>query len=547
MDVGFNLRFLSKLISSSFLLLFASNYAEQHPAKCLALKSSLNLENTTILDVEYVLGRTTVNTPGACLGDKQHVSSPLCRVQFSTQTSPTSAIRAEAWLPDEWYGRFLGIGNAGLDGCILYNELNYGSSMHFATVGSNNGHDGYTGLPFLGNPEVLNDFAFRSIHAEAVIGKQIVETYYGKSHTKAYYLGCATGGRQGTLSALRYPEDFDGILAGSPATDFNRLLHWMGMVARAIGAPNAAEAPAPEFIPPSLWRVVAEEVLAQCDTLDGVHDGIITEPDGCDFRPEALACDGGRTERCLTPPQVEALHKIYAPLYDNGELVYPRFDPGSERGFGGIILFTGNFPYITQDWLKYAVLNVTDFDFTTYGLAEGRLMDAINPGGIATFDGDMSAFRDRGGKFLTYHGRADPVRTALFPSARLSPFRTVSAKKIDLLSQGIPSGNSKRMYSLLAQTLGTPSLDAFYRLFLVPGMATCDSGLFGAAYKFGQLGYTNARNASSHNVLLALVDWVEGDVAPESIIGTSENWEEREHCRYPMRSVWDGERFGCQR
>ncbi|KAJ6502270.1 tannase and feruloyl esterase [Mycena sanguinolenta] len=518
MDFGFNLRFLSKLISNSFPLLFASSHAE-HQAKCLALKSSLNLENTTILDVAYVLGRTTMNNQGSCF-DKAHVSSPLCRVQFSTQTSATSAIRAEAWLPDEWHGRFLGLGNGGLGGCIFYNELDYGSSMHFATVGSNNGHDGYTGLPFLGHPEVLNDFAFRSIHAEAVIGKQIVEAYYGKPHTKAYYLGCSTGGRQGTQAALQYPEDFDGILAGAPATDFNRLLHWMGMTARAIGAPNPPAAPAPEFIPPELWRVVAEEVLAQCDTLDGVRDEIITEPDACDFRPEALACGGGSNERCLTPPQVEALHKIYAPLCDNGELVYPRSDPGSEGAHLGGITFSGDFPNITQDWLKYAVLNVTEFDFTTYGPAEGRLMDAINPGGIATFDGDMSAFRDRGGKFLTYHGRADPV---------------------------IPSSNSKRMYSLLAHTLGTPSLDVFYRLFLVPGMAHCTGGLSGAAYKFGQLGATNAHNASSHNALLALVDWVEGGVGPENIIGTSVDGKEREHCRYPMRSVWDGEKFGCER
>ncbi|KAF7363672.1 Carboxylic ester hydrolase [Mycena sanguinolenta] len=504
-----------------FPLLFASNYADpENQAKCLALKSSLNLDNTTILDVAYVLGGTTVNTTGPCV-DEARVSVPLCRVQFSTQTSPTSAIRAEAWLPDEWHGRFLGLGNGGLGGCIFYNDLEYGSSMHFATVGSNNGHDGYTGLPFLGNPEIVNDFAFRSIHTEAVIGKQIVEAYYEKPHSKAYYLGCSTGGRQGTQTALRYPEDFDGILAGAPATDFNHLLHWMGMTARAIGAPNPPTH-APEFIPPNLWRVVAEEVLVQCDALDGVRDRIITEPDACNFRPEALACDGGSTEGCLMPPQVEALHKIYAPLSDNGELLYPRSDPGSEGVHLGGMTFIGDFPSITEDWLKYAVLNVTDYNSTTYGPAEGRLMDAVNPGGIATFEGNMSAFRDRGGKFLTYHGRADPI---------------------------IASGNSKRMYTLLTDTLGTPSLDAFYRLFLVPGMAHCVGGPPGAdaAYKFGQLGGMNARNESSHNALLALVDWVEGGMEPENIIGTTEDGKERVHCRYPMRSVWDGEGFGCDK
>jgi feruloyl esterase len=105
----------------------------------------------------------------------------------------------------------------------------------------------------------------------------------------------------------------------------------------------------------------------------------------------------------------------------------------------------------------------------------------------------------------------------------------------------IPSGNSKRLYDLVARTLRTPSLDAFYRLFLVPGMGHCEGGP-GAADIGQQLGGTNA---SSHNLLLALVDWVEGGGAPETIVGTAEDGAERVHCRYPMRSVWDGEEFGC--
>ncbi|KAJ7755290.1 tannase and feruloyl esterase [Mycena maculata] len=480
----------------------------------MALKSSLNLENTTVLDIAYVAAGATVKPHGTCV-PKAHVSTPLCRVQFSTQTSATSAMRAEAWLPDEWYGRFLGLGNGGLGGCISYRELDYGTSMHFATVGTNNGHDGDEGRAFLGNEEVLNDFAYRSIHVEAIIGKQIVETYYGQPHDKAYYLGCSTGGRQGTQTALKYPEDFDGILAGAPATDFNHLLHWSGMMARAIGAPEGTSSPA--FIPPELWKLVAAEVLAQCDGLDGVRDGIITEPDACPFRPEALLCHDQGSGKCLTLAQVEALRTIYAPLYGDGELLYPRFDPGSEGIYIGGARFSGEFSHYPKDWLRYAVLNVTDYDFSQYGPAAGRAMEEVNPGGIATFDGDLSAFRDRGGKFLTYHGRIDPL---------------------------IPSGNSKRVYDLVARTLRTASLDAFYRLIMVPGMGHCAGGP-GAA-SFGQREGTNARNVSSHNALLALVDWVEGGVAPEAITGTADDGTERVHCRYPIRSVWDGEKFGCE-
>ncbi|KAJ7695354.1 tannase and feruloyl esterase [Mycena rosella] len=512
---GFNLNFLSKLLTTGVSLLATWNPSEQH-AKCLSLKSSLALDNTTILDVSYVSAGTTVRpygTPHESCMKKAHISAPLCRVQFSTATSATSAVRGEAWLPDEWYGRFLGLGNGGLDGCMYYNELDYGSALHFATVGTNNGHDGRVGHPFLGNEEVLNDFAFRSIHIEAVIGKQIVAEYYGRPHAKAYYIGCSTGGRQGTQTALKYPEDFDGIIAGAPATDFNRLLHWAGTLSRYVGAPNINSAPT--FITPELWKFVAQEILNQCDGIDGVVDGIITEPDACEFRPEELLCDGNGNSKCLTRLQVEALRKIYSPLYGNGELIYPRFDPGSE----GIspLLFAGKFPLSTTDWLKYAVLNTSDFDFSEYGPQHGRLMDDINPGGIATFDGDFSAFRDRGGKFLTYHGRGDPL---------------------------IPSGNSKRVYDLVARTLGPASLDAFYRLFLVPGMGHCKDGP-GAA-RFGQLGGQNAVNASAHNVLLALVDWVEGGMAPDTIIGTAEDGATRVHCRYPQRSIWDGGAYVCE-
>jgi feruloyl esterase len=222
--------------------------------------------------------------------------------------------------------------------------LNYGASMHFATVGSNNGHDGNSGSVFLGHPEVINDFAFRAIHVEAVIGKQIAEAYYGRPHSKAYYLGCSTGGRQGTQAALKFPTDFDGIVAGAPATDFNHLLHWTNMLAKYIGAPNPLSSPA--YIRPRLWKTVAAEVMHQCDALDGVLDGIITEPDECDFRPEALLCRGDTAlDACLTVPQVEALRKIYSPLYGNGnQLLYPRYDPGAEGRPPSIAFFNGEFP-----------------------------------------------------------------------------------------------------------------------------------------------------------------------------------------------------------
>ncbi|KAG6845487.1 hypothetical protein H0H87_008384 [Tephrocybe sp. NHM501043] len=432
-------------------------------------------------------------------------------------TSPKARpVHAEAWLPDVWYGRFLALGNGGLGGCVDYSNLDYGSSLHFAAVASDNGHDGSDGSQLLNHPEVLNDFAFRAIHVEAVIGKQIVKAYYGRAHHKSYYLGCSTGGRQGTQAALKFPEDFDGIVAGSPATNWNNLQGWGAMLGRFVGAPDPTGKP--NFIPVALWNTIAAEVLRQCDGLDGVEDGIITEPDACDFRPEAIECTTGQTTNCLTKAQVDVLHKIYRPLFGrDGELIYSRFDPGTEADGNSQPIFSGSILSFPSGWFRFAVLNDTNYDFTNFSLDTIALADSINPGGIATFSGDLTAFEARGGKFLTYHGRRDQL---------------------------IASGNSKRMYDLISEALAMPSLDAFYRLFLIPGMNHCSGGP--GATAFGQGGIaSNVMNTSSHNVLLAMVDWVEGGAAPDVIVGTGRVGQTRVHCRYPQRSVWDGNSFVC--
>jgi len=220
---------------------------------------------------------------------------------------------------------------------IDYSSLDYGSTLHFASVASNNGHDGNygEGRVFLNNPEVIYDFAFRAIHVEAVIGKQIVEGYYGIPHEKSYFLSCSTGGRQGMQSALKFPEDFDGILAGAPAINFNHLTGAFLMWASFVGNLDPEGSSSEYFISPELWETVSTEILRQCDGLDGIEDGMITEPEHCNFRPEALLCDSDVLAQispiCATPKQVEALRKIYRPLIGKqGELIYPRFDPSAE-------------------------------------------------------------------------------------------------------------------------------------------------------------------------------------------------------------------------
>ncbi|KAJ7695365.1 tannase and feruloyl esterase-domain-containing protein [Mycena rosella] len=415
--------------------------------------------------------------------------------KFSTATSATSSVRGD---PDEWYGRFLGVGNGALGGCRHIMQR-----FHFATVGSSNGHDGNTGPAFLGNEEVLNEFAFRSIHVEAVIGKRIVAQYYGRPHVKSYYIGCSTGGRQGTQTALKYPENFDVIMAGAPATDWNHLVHWGGTLSCYVGAPDPDSSPA--FIAPDLWNVRRSWTSAIG----------LTVPDACEFRPETLMCSGDEKDQCLIRPQTAALHKIYSPLYLDGKLIYPRFYPGAE-GISSALFSRQLSAYTAVHiyWLKYAVLARSELDFNEYGPQYKRLMDEVNPGGIPT----------------TCPRSTTPTTAALIRHVKLIIL--------------IASGNSKRVYDLVAGTLGPASIDALYRLFLVPRMGHCEDGP-GAA-RFGQLGGQSAVNARTNNVLLALVDWVEGGVALDTIIGTATDGATRLHCRYPQRIVWDDSGLGCE-
>lgn len=225
-------------------------------------------------------------------------------------------------------------------------NIDYGTTLHFATIGSDNGHDGNTGVPFFNHPEVINDFAYRAIHTEAVIGKQIANAYYGTKHSQSYFLGCSTGGRQALQSALLYPEDFDGILGGSAASDFNHFYGWRGQLGTYTGPSD----PNSSFIPQSVWQnVVAVGILNQCDGLDGRMDRIITEPDDCHFNPELLLCATDATDGCLTRLQVDALRKIYSPLYGtDGQLLYPRYDPGAEGGSTFWEYFDGEFYKYTK-------------------------------------------------------------------------------------------------------------------------------------------------------------------------------------------------------
>lgn len=445
---------------------------------------------------------------------------------MNVTTSNASNIILEAWLPspDTWNGRFLSTGNGGLAGCIQYGDVAYGTSYKFATVGANNGHNGTRGTPFLNAPEVVEDFAYRSVHTGVVVGKQLTEQFYSSPINKSYYLGCSTGGRQGMKSAQNFPEDFDGIVAGAPAFDFLHLMDWSGWLSSIAGYDNTSAS----FIPASLWRTINAEVVRQCDPLDGATDGIIEDPDTCVPKLETLLCAPGtsNTSACLNSGQYDRAIKTFTPLYNaSGELIYPRLQPGAHAAAIPFYFLGQPFAY-TSDWYKYVTYSDPNWDARTLGQEDFTYLDSLDVPvlyNISTWNGNLAPFSSRGGKIITYHGMQDPL---------------------------ITSDNSGRYYSHLSSTMALPpdQIDAFYRYFRVGGMGHCSGGP--GAWDIGQR-YTGRAAGTSNpqnNVLEAIVAWVEQGMAPDYMEGFK--WINdtvsrgksfaRRHCRYPRRNVYVG-------
>ncbi|KAL6719478.1 hypothetical protein ACLMJK_003718 [Lecanora helva] len=486
-------------------------------SRCLSFAPEAYVFNSSRHILEYITAGTNVQIPDndpTCMRPNQSVAVDFCRVGLSIPTSSRSSISFELWLPEGWSGRFLATGNGGIDGCIKYEDLAYGAQYKFATVGTNNGHNGTTGIDFYKNPAVLTDYAWRSLHTSVDIGKRLVDLIYAKPHDKSYYIGCSLGGRQGVKAAEMFPDDFDGIVAGCPALDFNNLQSWRGHFFPITGPPNAST-----FIPAKAWKgFVHDEVLKQCDGIDGAIDGIIEDPNLCDFDPEKLLCTKDNTTNCLTAPQVNTVRQIFSPYYfSDGSLIYPAMQPGSEI-MAVEKLYAGKpFSYSEAIYTPtYTTAHLTTHD--------ASVAFALNPSNIRTWPSTLLPYQRTGGKLLLYHGGQD---------------------------NQITSYNTERFYTHLSLGMNATSddLDEFLRFFRVPGMFHCQQGP--GAWVFGQGGNAAAEGVgfdAGRNVLAAVVKWVEEGQAPESIVGTKFVNDSvgmgveyvHRHCKFPARSTYLG-------
>jgi len=460
--------------------------------------TSLKLPDTTITAAAVIqegpFAPPAPPVPGGRAGAPLPVPS-FCRVQLTV--SPQ--IHIEVWMPASgWNGKFEGVGGGGYAGVISYPALATALRAGYATASTDTGHQGNTPEFALGHPELVVDFGYRAIHEMTVKGKQITEAFYGRAPQQSYFVGCSTGGRQGLSEAQRYPEDYNGIVAGAPAID------WTHLNASGVWVALSTLKDADSYIPPSKLPAINDASLAACDLSDGIMDGLVADPRACRFDPMTLVCKEGDAASCLTPKQAAALTKIYeGAKAPNGRIVYPGRLPGVERGWGNFTTGQAAGASILYNYgtgyMKYFVFANPEWDYRTWDFTKDLQTlesDQKNRSAMDTWNPDLKRFRDRGGKLILYHGWGDDA---------ISPLNTINYFKmvVDKTTGGPKTADASAPEDAAFQQ-GARKTGDFMRLFMVPGMNHCGGG----------------PGPNTFDAVTALSNWVEQKQAPDLLLGS---------------------------
>ena len=244
-----------------------------------------------------------LQNPGNPAAAAAQMLPSYCRVAASLKPTSDSDIKMEVWLPTSaaWNGKFEAVGGGGWAGVISYPAMATALQDGYATSSTDTGHEARNADFAVGHPEKVIDFSHRAVHEMTVRAKAIMTAYYGRGPRLSYWNGCSTGGRQGLMEAQRYPEDFDGIIAGAPASNYTHLCAWRLALEAAVLKDSA------RVVPSAKTALLNRAVLAACDSLDGIKDGLLTDPRKCHFDPSTILCRGGDADNCLTAPQLEAV------------------------------------------------------------------------------------------------------------------------------------------------------------------------------------------------------------------------------------------------
>ncbi len=420
----------------------------------------------------------------------------FCSVSATLKPTSDSDIQIEVWLPtSNWNGKFLAIGSGGWGGSINYDGMADALRRGYATSSTNDGHSSPGASFVVGHPEKFIDFAYRAEHEMTVEAKQLIKEFYGREARYAYWNGCSGGGREGLLQAYRYPDEFDGIIAGDPANvRRNAWALWLAV--------QTFKDPA-DYIQPDKYPMIHRAVLDACDANDGLKDGLIESPETCHVDFKKLECKSADGFDCLTPRQVQTAQTMISPATTaSGKVLFPRLEPGTELRWAR--LAGGPQPAdLFLDQFRYVVYHDPNWDWRTFDLERDAAMANAANKDVDDLDPHLASFAKHGGKLLLYHGWAD---------------------------QQVAPGSTVEFYQSAAALSGDPAQASnWIRLFMAPGMAHCSGG----------------EGPDTFDTISAIEHWAEQGQAPAQIVAAHHNAARevdrtRPLCPYPQVARYKG-------
>jgi feruloyl esterase len=465
----------------------------------------LKLDHAAVTSADLVEGGTFTEDMNGNHAPRSYGGlPPFCRVRGISRPVPGSEIGFEVWLPlRDWTRRLQMVGNGGYSSTIYYAQMAQRILAGDVAVGTDTGHKGSELTFAIGHPEAIVDFSHRAVHESVVAAKAVTHEFFDAAPDHSYFAGCSTGGYQALSEAQRYPDDFDGIIAGAPGnnrSNLNLAFLWNFLANHRPGDNDR------QIVPNAKLPMINRAVTAQCDRLDGVADGVINDPRTCRFDVASLQCTGEDKPDCLTPEQVATVRKIYAGPKDarSGKQIYPGYPFGAEGGVAeadeklpGWSSYWANSHKPSEpdraDFFRYWVFNDPTWNWWSFNWASdidavtekmGTVMNATNP--------NLSAFKARHGKLIMFIGWQDPVGTT---REAINYYKSVEDK-----------------------AHGTTQ--DFLRFYLVPGMVHCAGGPGATNFSTATRNSEPPVSDAKHDMSVALEDWVEKGTAPDTLIAT---------------------------
>jgi len=497
---------------------------------CSALTGRTIAPNSVIQSAEYLPDGGTVGTT--------KIAVPFCRIIGLATPTSDSHIGFEVWLPPKsrWNGNFRGEGSGGSAGAISPGPMREALLAGYATMSTDNGHLIDPKDPLGGSgqgwaykhPEKMIDWGWRALHLSTVAAKKVVAAFYGKPAGKNYFIACSAGGHHALMEATRFPRDYDGFVAGAAPWKWTALM--FGHTWNSIPALKDPSAITAESV-----AILNRRMIAACDKLDGLEDGVIADPRRCTVDPAQFQCSEAGKSDCLTPVQVAAARHIYAgAVKSDGTQLMPGQVRGSEAGW--LAQNGGPTPGgSSSEFWKLTVFQDPEFRNVNFDFdkdSERALKTKVSHSTLAeVYDQkvDFDQFRKRGGKFIFFQGWADSV---------ITPMMDVD------------------FYTRVAARYGQARTDDFFRFFLLPGMGHCGGGP-GFSHIGGATG-TPVKDDPDHDMVKALDLWVTKNQPPSLFIGAhvsdaKEVTATRPICRYPLEAAYIGrgdtkraENFTCR-